>query len=241
MAHTPRLYVRGPLTPGPLQLDGEQAKRLGAVLRMRAGDEFLAFNGDGHEWRAVVEATTRGGVLAKVTGLERQEPAPALVVETWCALVRPQRFEWAVEKCVEAGADIIRPLICDHSARGEGGSAAKQERWQRIAIEASEQCGRLTAPVVEAPARFDEMLGRAVGPVFFGEPGGRTWGDAAALLPAQGRVCLAVGPEGGWSEDEIAKARARGAVGVSLGANILRTETAAVVLTAMVRVFEPQG
>ena len=76
--------------------------------------------------------------------LERERPyaAPALVVEVWCGLARPARFDWMVEKCTEAGADVIRPLLSEHAARGEGTSEARQERWQRIAVEASEiPCG----------------------------------------------------------------------------------------------------
>jgi len=234
MGHVPRIVVKGPLRAGPLRLDAEQSKRLGAVMRLRAGDEFLAFSGDGREWRARVDEVARDGLRATVGEVVRQEPASPLVVEVWCALVRPQRFEWAIEKCVEAGADIVRPLICEHSARGDAASAAKQERWERIAVEAAEQCGRLTLAVVERPARFESLLGRGA-PVFFGEPGGMRWAEASRLLPGQGRVAWAVGPEGGWSEGEVAKARSSGAIGVSLGANILRTETAAVVGTALLR------
>ena len=133
-------------------------------------DRRAAFAGDGREWRARVDEVARDGLRATVGEVARQEPASPLVVEVWCALVRSQRFEWAIEKCVEAGADIIRPLICEHSARGDAPSTAKQERWERIAVEAAEQCGRLRLAVVERPARLESLLGRGV-PVFFGENG----------------------------------------------------------------------
>lgn len=203
-------------------------------MRLQAGDEFLAFAGDGREWRARVDEADRAGLRATVTSLERQAPASSLVVEVWCALVRPQRFEWAVEKCVEAGADVVRPLICDHGARGEGGSSARQARWERIAVEAAEQCGRLTLAAVGPPARLEGLIRRDTA-VFFGEIGGRPWVEAARLVPPQGRVAWAVGPEGDWSDQELARLRAAGAIGVSLGGYVLRSETAALVGTALLR------
>jgi 16S rRNA (uracil1498-N3)-methyltransferase len=235
MAHVPRLFVPGRLAAGPLTLDGDQAKRLGAVMRMRAGDTFRVFSGDGREWAATVTAVEKARLHANVGELARQEAAQPIVLETWCALVRPNRFDWAIEKCTEAGADIIRPLLSEHAARGEGSSQQRQERWDRIAIVAAEQSGRLRVPVVEAPESFEQLLERHRGALLLGDRGGRSWQEAAALLPERGLVAVAIGPEGGFSDEEVARAKARGAITVSLGPNVLRAETAAVVATALVR------
>ncbi len=235
MAHVPRLYVPGRLAAGPLTLDGEQAKRLAAVMRLRAGDGFRVFSGDGREWSATVTAVEKARLQANVGELVRQEAALPIVLEAWCALVRPNRFDWAIEKCAEAGADVIRPLLSEHAARGEGGSPQRQERWNRIAIEAAEQSGRLRVPAVEAPESFERLIERHRGALLVGDQHGRSWQEAAALLPERGLVAVAVGPEGGFTDDEIARAKARGALAVSFGPNVLRTETAAVVATALVR------
>lgn len=235
MAHVPRVYLPGPLGPGLLLLDGEPGRRLATVMRVREGDQVRLFAGDGREWGATVRGTAKAKVELEVGPVERQEGPPALTVEVWCGLVRPNRFDWALEKCTEAGADIIRPLLSAYAARGEGESAGRQERWQRIVVEASEQCGRLWVPVVEAPGRFEQMLERARGTVIIGEQGGMAWSGARALLPGQGHVVLAVGPEGGFSAEEVAKAKAKGALAVSMGPGVLRTETAAVVGTALLR------
>lgn len=236
MAHIPRLYLPGRIAPGPLVLDAEQSRRLAAVMRVREGDEFRVFAGDGREWRATVTAAQKTKVSASVGEVVRQEPQPALGVEVWCGLVRPNRFEWAIEKCVEAGADLFRPLLTEFAARGDGGSAAKQARWERIAVEAAEQCGRLWMPVMEPPARFLELLARTRGAALVvGDGGGMPWPEVAKLLPERGRVVVAVGPEGGFSPDELAKARAAGALAASFGPHTLRTETAAVAGTALVR------
>jgi 16S rRNA (uracil1498-N3)-methyltransferase len=235
MAHVARIYVAGHLGAGPLRIEGEQAKRLSAVMRMRPGERFLVFSGDGREWEAEVVEAGKGVVMATVGAVARQAAPPELVVELWVAIVRPNRFDWAVEKAVEAGADVIRPLIAQHSARGEGSSAGRQERWTRIAVEAAEQCGRLHLCVVERPGTFDDLLHRHHGTLVVADREGKPWREITELLPEQGQVAVAVGPEGGFSPEEVARAKAAGALLAKLGPNILRTETAAVLATGMLR------
>ena len=238
MAHIPRLYLPQRLAPGRLQLNAEQSRRLSAVMRLRTGDEFRLFSGDGREWCATVTVEGKTALQCEVAELTRQEPQPARTLEIWCALVRPSRFEWAIEKCVEAGADVIRPLLADFTARGEGGSRHKQERWHRIAIEAAEQSGRLWMPVVTEPARFTGLLARHHGPLVIGDQHGRNAMEVQRLLPPAGTVAAAIGPEGGFSPEELAKAKAAGALLLRLAPHILRTETAAVAATAVLRALE---
>ena len=204
-------------------------------MRLRAGDRFLAFSGDGREWEAEVSLVTKAVVHASVGALTRQEPPPPFVLEVWCGLVRSNRFDWAIEKCSEAGADVIRALLTEHVVRGDGSSAGRQARWERVAVEASEQCGRLFLPVVQPPAAFRGLVDGYRGALLVADATGRSWQEARALLPTTGHVAVAIGPEGGFSAEEVSVARARGAVLVSLGPNVLRSETAAVVATALVR------
>ena len=238
MAHIPRLYLPQRFAPGPVQLDAEHSRRLASVMRLRTGDEFRLFSGDGREWRAVVLSEGKTGLRCEVQDVVRQEPRPARTIELWCGLVRPSRFDWAVEKAVEAGADVIRPLLSDYTARGDGASRQKHDRWNRIAIEAAEQSGRLWVPVIAEPARFGDLLARLRGPLVLADAGGMQVSEVARLLPPAGTVTLAVGPEGGFSPDELARARAAGALPLRLGPNILRTETAAVVATGLLRAFD---
>lgn len=235
MAHVPRLYIPGRLGPGPLALDAAQARRLTSVMRLREGDSFLAFAGDGREWRARLTAVTKSSTRAEVEELTRQEAALPIVLEAWLALIRPQLFDLAIEKCTEAGVDIIRPMRTEHFARSEAASAQRHERWERIAIEAAEQSGRLRVPVVESSANFTDLLNRSRIPVIIGDQHGKPWPDAAKLLPLQGTVAVAIGPEGGFSREELAAATAHGAIATSFGPNILRAETAAIVAVSLVR------
>ena len=237
MVRLPRLYVSEGVRPGPLVLGREQARRLTKVLRLREGDTFLAFAGDGREYEATIERVSGATVQAAVGAVTRQEAPPAVAVAVWCGNVRANRMEWALEKCVEASADAFRPLTSEHAARGEGPSKQRGERWERIAIEAAEQCGRLHLPLIEPAATLDELLRRHHGALLLAHPGGRPWRETAPLLPERGSLAIAVGPEGGFSDDEAARARAAGALVTSLGPAILRTETAAVVATALVRAW----
>lgn len=235
MAHVPRIYLPGKLSPGSLVIEGEPAKRLARVMRLRAGDGFFAFAGDGHEYGATVTEVLRNSVVATIGAVTRQEAAPAVTLDLWVGLVRANRFDDAVEKCTEAGADIIRPMVSEHSARGDQASAGRQERWDRIAAEASEQCGRLHVPVITAPASLEQLLDRHGGTLLVAHPGGTSWRETARLLPASGSIAGVVGPEGGLSDDEVSRLRGQGALVTSIAPHILRTETAAAVLAALVR------
>ncbi|MFN0148466.1 MAG: RsmE family RNA methyltransferase [Dehalococcoidia bacterium] len=241
MAHLPRIYTPAHLASGPFTLDAEQSRRLSVVARVRAGDPLRLFNGDGREWHALVETAGARGVVVQVVEVARQAPPEAVIVEVWLSLVRPNRFDWALEKCTEAGADVVRPLIVEHGARGEGSSAARQERWRRIVVEAAEQCGRLYLPVVEGPAGFAEVVGRYRGTLLITERGGRAWSAVVPLLPSSGPVAVAVGPEGGWSAEEMRLAASKGAITATLGPNVLRSETAAVAGVALLRATLPSA
>jgi 16S rRNA (uracil1498-N3)-methyltransferase len=235
MARQPRIYVPARIGPGPLRLDKDQSRRLTSVMRLRPGDPFLVFGGDGHEWHATLTGNLKAQVEAQVGELVRHAPVPALTLDLWCGLVRANRFDWAVEKCTEAGADIIRPLVSEHAARGEDASTTRLERWQRIAAEAAEQSGRLFVPVIEPPSPFARLIDSPGRVLVLADAGGQRWEETRRLLPDRGTVAIAIGPEGGFSDDEVAAARAHGALVTRLGPNILRTETAAVVATALLR------
>ena len=231
MEALPRICIPEGVRPGRVVLGEAQARRL-AARRLRRGDEFLAFAGDGREYRARVEEASRNRVTAIVSDLVREEPPHVRTIEVWCANVRANRMEWAIEKCVEAGVAVFRPVATEHSARGRELSEGRHERWERIAIEAAEQCGRLYLPVIASVTTFEAALESLRGPVVLANRDGAPLGEVATRLPERGSITVAIGPEGGFSEDEVALALAAGAVVASLGPNTLRTETAAVVAVA---------
>ena len=231
----PRVCLPEGVGPGALELVGARARHLTGSLRLRHGDEFLVFAGDGIEYRARIEEVSRERVTAAVGDLTRREPRPTRSVEVWCANVRANRVEWAIEKCVEAGVDVFRPITTERSVRGQELSESRRERWGRIAIEAAEQCGRLYLPVIAPVATFREGLVEREGALVVANRDGAPWSEVADELPKQGSVVIAVGPEGGFSQDEVTRAVEAGALVASFGPNTLRTETAAVVAVALAR------
>lgn len=235
MESLPRVCVPEGVGPGTLDLAAAQARHLSGSRRLRRGDEFLVFAGDGVEYRASIEDVSRERVTANVGDVTRRESRPARTVEVWCANVRANRMEWAIEKCVEAGIDVFRPITTERSVRGRELSESRRERWERIAIEAAEQCGRLYLPVLAPVVAFHEALENREGALVVANRDGAPWSEVARELPEQGSVVVAVGPEGGFTDDEVTSAIDAGALVASLGPNTLRTETAAVVALALAR------
>ncbi len=234
MEGLPRICVPEGVQPGALALPDAQARHL-AARRLRQGDAFLVFAGDGIEYRARIDDASRDGVTATVLDIARQEPPPARRVEVWCANVRANRMEWAIEKCVEAGLDVFRPITTENSARGQELSEGRLDRWERIAIEAAEQCGRLYLPVVAPVVTFEQVVEGLEGALVLANRDGAPWGEVVGKLPERGSLAVAVGPEGGFTDAEVSRATEAGATIASLGPHTLRTETAAVVAVALAR------
>jgi 16S rRNA (uracil1498-N3)-methyltransferase len=234
MKHTPRVFVQGRIAPGPLTIEGDAGKHLTTVLRARPGDEVLLFSGDGREWSATVGEATRSGVLVEVVSLTRIEAPSPVVLEAWVALVRANRFDWMVEKCAEAGADVIRPIITEYTQQSDA-STSKVDRWRRIVVEAGEQCGRLYLPVVEPPVPLGKAMNSFAGAIIYGDPEGPPAAKATRLIPSGGHIALVIGPAGGLSRADESLLATRGAVGINLGPHLLRTETAAIAGVVLIR------
>lgn len=222
----PRLHVPEPLAAGrEIRLDGDRARYLRTVLRLRDGDPVLPFNAADGEWRArLVPAGKRDAALA-VEARRRApapEPGPVLVF----APIRRSRLDWLVEKAVELGAARLVPVITRRTVvRPES-----PDRLRAIAVEAAEQCGRLSVPPVEAPRPVAAWLGTRDPRerVLFADEDRSGPPLAAALRAAPSAAALLVGPEGGFDPEEAAALRgAAGIAPVSLGPRVLRAETAA--------------
>lgn len=215
-------------------LDGGRAVALGArahhlarVVRMKAGETVEVSDG-AQAWTAVAESINpREVVFTTVDLLPAPSPAPRL--ELHLALIKLPRFEWAVEKATELGVATIVPVAAEYSDGGLiKGAPNRLERWARIAEEAAQQSRRLAAPAVEAPATLAEALRRpAELRCFIDFAGEEPRAERLKGLNPLSTAAIFVGPEGGWSDDESALARGAGAMMLSLGSGVLRSETAA--------------
>lgn len=214
---------------GFAELTGESAQHLTRVLRVEKGQTF-EITDNSRVWLATVESARRDLVRFEVTEeLPSGPPAPAV---TLClALIKFDRFEWAVEKATELGVTRIVPVAAARSERGllEGGQK-RVERWRRIAHEASEQSRRLQPPEIDAPAKLSQVLND-----LRDDSTHRFWCDerpgapplVQAFQPVAGdSTALLIGPEGGWTDPEREQFTAAGWRAVSLGPLVLRAETA---------------
>jgi 16S rRNA (uracil1498-N3)-methyltransferase len=229
LSRPPRLYLDPSRFAGDeAPLDGEAARRLASVLRMKAGDALRVFDGLGAEREARIASMTRGRValalLERCADVVRESPAPVTLA---CAFPRGQRGDWIVEKATELGVSRIVALGAGRSVLEPGDG--RLDRWRRIAIEAAEQCGRAVVPAIGGAAGAVDAERLLVA-----DPGAR--GSVREALDGALPVSLAVyiGPEGGWSDGERAEFERLGATAVSLGPRILRVETAAVAALAQV-------
>jgi 16S rRNA (uracil1498-N3)-methyltransferase len=222
-----RFYVNSPLGPGPVTLDGPEAHHLATVCRLRAGDRVCLFNGDGHEYPAEVLTVARRTVHLEVHGIEspaRELPFP---LEVAAPLPKGDRAQFLVEKLTELGVMAFVPLRTRRSVAHPG--EARLDKLQRYVVEASKQCGRNVLLRLEPLTEWPAYCGRGDLPV------GRVmahFGGAGRLTRSGQGIALAVGPEGGWTDDEVALAAAAGWQVLDLGPRTLRVESAALVLAA---------
>jgi 16S rRNA (uracil1498-N3)-methyltransferase len=222
---SPRLHLDLALAAGAtLTLEGDRVHYLRNVLRLREGAQVRAFNAADGEWRARIAGSARHRLDLLVEDRLRAplaEPGPTLVF----APIRRNRMEWLVEKAVELGAGALVPVLTRRTVvRPEN-----PERLQAIAVEAAEQCERLTVPAVAAPVPLPLWLAARDPsvPLLFAEERGAGAPVLAAVRQYPGAAIL-VGPEGGFAEDELALLHAApAATAISLGRLILRAETAA--------------
>ncbi len=208
-----------------VSLTGPRAHRLGQVLRLRAGAIFAVFDGAGAE-RAATVVSVRGPAVTLTLGealaATPEPPVPVILV---CAFPRASRGDWLVEKATEIGVAQLVPLEADRSVMlaGEGRIA----RWQRIAIEAAEQCGRAVVPRIGGEPPADALL------VVADPDTTATAREQLARLPVMPSVVvLHIGPEGGWSPAELEAFDRAWAVRCTLGPRLMRVETAALLAAA---------
>jgi 16S rRNA (uracil1498-N3)-methyltransferase len=232
---SPRFFVNEPLNGDEMTLRGEVAHRIARVLRLPAGSQVALFDDSGRSWRAEVTEIRGQTVRVAVGRAVEHEPDPTTIL--LAGMIRPNRFEWLIEKAAELGVTSLLPVVCTRCAvRPSEIGPSRLERWRRIAVEAAEQCGRVTVPRIEQPISFEGALGVAGGRFFVAvEPAhGPARPIGAGLRDVDGHaVTLLVGPEGGLTPDEVRRSIDAGAEAVALGPRILRTETAAIAVLSI--------
>jgi 16S rRNA (uracil1498-N3)-methyltransferase len=231
---TRRRWIADEFSGNQAALRGEHAEHLVRVLRVRVGEEFDIAAGP----------SVRRGRVTKVTDqrveFELGDEIPSAQIPNitlLLAIFKFDRMEWAIEKCTELGVARVIPVIASRTDVHLVSAASKRvERWERIARQASEQSRRSIAPELQQPLKLKEAikLTGSLRIVLSESEQQATLRNALALRPPDGQLLLAVGPEGGWTEDELVLFAQAGWISASLGSTILRAETAAIAATAIV-------
>jgi 16S rRNA (uracil1498-N3)-methyltransferase len=235
-----RLFVEpATLAPGPMIVTAADHRYLFRVRRLRAGDPVTLFDGAGREAEAVVQSVSADQAVLSVDAPRPVQPAPHCRVIVLQALIKGERMDWCIQKLVELGVDAIVPVDTERTVVKLAGERARKRRarFVDIARDAARQSRRARIPEVHDIASLDHALAEAADcalklVLWVGESGR----GLRSALPDQppASVCLLVGPEGGFTEDEIERATRAGFMTVGLGPYILRAETAALSATAIV-------
>jgi 16S rRNA (uracil1498-N3)-methyltransferase len=225
-------------------VEGQELEHLRKVLRLKPGDRITVFDDSGWEHEAVIRSLSGAqGRIEILHSIDAQRESP-LQITLAVGLTKGDKLDFVVEKATELGVQRIIPFSSAFSVPklDERKIAARRERWQKIALSATKQCGRTQVPEVEPLCALQELLARsqshAVKLFFWEKAAERSLQSLRQLhekYSSAPTVLLTIGPEGGFSADEAELARRGGFESVHLGRRILRAETAAVTALSLVQ------
>ncbi len=219
-------------------LEEDRARYLGRVLRLRVGDDITVFDGNGPEWHASIAAMTKNTATLRIGEETASACESPLKVHLVQGISRGERMDYVVQKATELGVKRITPVLTEYGVvkLDESRAAKRRDHWAHVAASACEQSGRTRMPLIDAPLRLKEWFGSksADADVDLILAPGAALPLAQVPAPAT-KVCILIGPEGGFSQTEYQDAEVSGFQAVSLGPRVLRTETAAAAALAVMQ------
>lgn len=231
----PRFLLDSAMTgPGVYSLNRQESHHAAGVLRLKAGDAIIVFDGKGNRAEAIIVEAGRDVVRVRVDGVHTEPHLPlSLTIAT--AIPKGKRWQVLVEKCTELGVDRIIPMLTERSvAKGEGDIG----KWRRWIVEAAKQSRRSWIPETVEPiamADIPELAKREKALLLIADGSGDTPNSYRDLLGHTMQVMVMVGPEGGFTADEIEDCVRHGARRIRLSPFVLRIETAAATVCAIIR------
>lgn len=234
----PRIYTDQALQTGTtISLEEGPSRHLSKVLRMAAGRELVLFNGRGGEYTAIIHEVGKKVTQVTITEHNNSNRQSPLHSHLAIGLSRGDRMDWVLQKACELGVTEISPLFTERTEVKLNGTRLekKQQHWQQILISACEQCQRNTLPKLNTTQSLDHFLAAP--------PAGHKWilhhRDSQGLNgeEAVSQACILIGPEGGLSEEEIAKAKASQFAPLTLGPRVMRTETAPLAALSLLQMY----
>jgi 16S rRNA (uracil1498-N3)-methyltransferase len=231
MAGMVRIYL--PITQtkeGRISITGEKARYLTSVLRCRKGDDLIVFDGKGNCLRTSILKADRKEVITVVLEKFPCNTESSLNIILIQGLLKGEKMNVVIQKTTELGVREIIPAVTSRSQLRE---TRKITRWKKIAEEASRQSGRTMIPVIHEPVEFGSLFtvhsSQLINGLIFYEGGGMKISEAiSSLIPRPSSLFVFIGPEGGFTREEVNLAREKGLIVTSLGKRILRAETAAI-------------
>jgi 16S rRNA (uracil1498-N3)-methyltransferase len=237
----PRFYLPQPrIEKGRLRIEGAEVKHIRRVLRLKAGDEIVVFDGASNEYEGTIVEEGSSSVLVMIRSILPSRKESPLEVILAQSLLKGEKMDFLIQKATELGIKGIMPFLSSRSVPllEKSASLKRHRRWERIASEASKQCGRGVVPRVEPLQHYSDLLQRPL-PDFLrlllSEGKGERLKDVLESSKAKGKVFFIVGPEGGMSPPEVELAIKSGCVPVNLGQRILRSETASLCLLSILQ------
>jgi 16S rRNA (uracil1498-N3)-methyltransferase len=236
----PRFHVPGAAPGSRIALPEHAAHHAREVLRLRAGSTVRVFDGEGAEFEATLDSVTRQGVLARLGGPTTPRcPESPLRLALALPPLKGDRMETVIQKATELGVAEIRPVVTARTdAAGRPAlQGSRQDRWEKVASGAAEQCGRAVVPVVHPTTTLGALLDLAFEGrrVLFLETPGQPPLRAEGARPASALALL--GPAGGWEPGEAARIQAAGFQAAGLGPRVLRAETAAIAAVTLLQLL----
>jgi 16S rRNA (uracil1498-N3)-methyltransferase len=220
-----RIYTPDAFTPGTrLAVRGEELHHAARVVRLREGEEVELFDGKGNAARGVVASLGRDELTVDVAAMIEPRESP-LAITLAMSIIALDKFELVLQKATELGVHAIVPIVTERVEIRPERYRGKQERWEKIIFEAVKQCGRARTPKLEEVTPFAEAIARDGARILFDA-------DEPPTPPATHHprpTTLFIGPEGGFTQDEVALAARHGAHIRRMGPRRLRAETAAIV------------
>ena len=237
----PRFYIPNPhIQNGLLKIKGDEVKHIRKVLRLKAGDEILVFDGLGKEFEGTIVEEGRSSVVVKVQSIFSSKGDSTLEVTLAQSLLKGEKMDYLIQKATELGVKEIIPFFSSRSVPllEKSRRLNRHHRWEKIAIEASKQCGRGVVPKIESLEDYSGMLRAASTEhlrLILWERDGIKLKEALERSGEKTKIFFVIGPEGGFSQDEVDKAKRAGFVAVTLGKRILRAETASLCLLSILQ------
>ncbi len=233
----PRFFSKS-IAKGKIELIGSESAHISKSLRLQSGDFVELFDGDGTVGNAVIETVGKNKIIVEVQQIKKGLPRRVGRIVIASSVAKADRFEWLVAKCTELGVDRIVPIIFDRTVKlGKGKNL--NLRLNKIALESSKQCGRTFLPMIDEPidldcaaAKLKEQYSDAV--FVFGSVGGKFESINAVRVDFdKSDVVVFIGPEGGFSDEELKFFSELGAIGIKLCDTVLRTETAGIAFASV--------